>query len=423
MSTASASKFNCTQCGAGLDALGGGRVRTHICPYCGAELDAQDDYKVLAQFRDMQRPETPFDLGMTGELWGVPFTVIGTMAWVEYHAGKSWHWVDHQVYSPTHGYSWLTVENGYVTYVRKMRDTPSPATLSEAVIETSDTRPSVSFDGQSFVYYGSGRAKPTFIEGEFNYRPSMEDSIRYISLLKDDRMLDIVETADEREYEISLLPDQAALMASFGIAHGRKPRPKGVHPLDIVQRSGFQLFARNLSFGAAALTVLIAISAMYAGTGLARTDQVSVRKGLTVPFEVTTNDRLTQITIWADAYNSWAWFEAELTDAEDEPVAEFERGVEYYRGSDWKEGSQTAHTRLHLPPGTYTLHVQMSEADVDWTGGKEAKKMQVTVTQGVMNSFWLWAAAGLFALIGGGFLAERLFHNARRMSGSDWSDD
>ena len=40
----------------------------------------------------------------------VPFTVIGTIAWVEYYAQRSWHWVDHQVYSPTHGYGWLTVE-------------------------------------------------------------------------------------------------------------------------------------------------------------------------------------------------------------------------------------------------------------------------------------------------------------------------
>ena len=38
---------DCTSCGAGLDILGGGRVTTHICPYCGSELDAQDSYKVL----------------------------------------------------------------------------------------------------------------------------------------------------------------------------------------------------------------------------------------------------------------------------------------------------------------------------------------------------------------------------------------
>ena len=122
MSEAETLKLNCTQCGAGLDVLGGGRVKTHVCSYCGAELDAQDDYKVIQQFRDMKRPDTPFDLGMTGTLWGAEFTVIGTMAWAEYYAGKSWHWVDHQIFSPTHGYAWLTVENGFVTFARKSRE-------------------------------------------------------------------------------------------------------------------------------------------------------------------------------------------------------------------------------------------------------------------------------------------------------------
>ncbi len=43
MSEADVHKLNCTECGAGLDVLGGGRVKSHICSYCGAELDAQDD--------------------------------------------------------------------------------------------------------------------------------------------------------------------------------------------------------------------------------------------------------------------------------------------------------------------------------------------------------------------------------------------
>ena len=77
--------LNCTQCGAGLDVLGGGRVKTHICSYCGSELDAQDDYKVIQQFRDMIRPRSPFDLGMKGELWGTEFTIIGTIGWNEYY--------------------------------------------------------------------------------------------------------------------------------------------------------------------------------------------------------------------------------------------------------------------------------------------------------------------------------------------------
>ncbi|MCG6884163.1 MAG: DUF4178 domain-containing protein [Silicimonas sp.] len=423
MSTAQAVSFNCTQCGAGLDALGGGRVQTHVCPYCGAELDAQDGYKVLARFRDMERPETPFDIGMTGTLWDVPFTVIGTIGWVEYHAGRKWEWVDHQLFSPTHGYGWLTVEDGHVSYARKSRRVPSPAGVSDYLIETSENRPRVKLDGQSFVYYGSGVAKPFFIEGEFNYRPTLEDTVRYVSLAGDGAMLDIVEGGGEREYELVQLPDQAALLTSFGVPKGRWPKPRGVHPLEPLRRSPLQLFARNLFLGASALTFVLALILSTFGQTVGRSDEVSVWWGAKVPFEITQGNRLTEIEIWGNADNSWAWFEAELLDEEDEPVAVFERGIEYYTGSDWSEGSQRVRTRLRLPPGRYSLEVGMTEAEVDWTGGNKTSRMRVSVTEGVVSTFWLWWTAVLLGLAGAVFLAHRVYHYSRLMSGSDWSDD
>ena len=415
--------LNCTQCGAGLDVLGGGRVQTHVCPYCGSELDAQDDYRVIRQFQDMDRPRTPFDLGQTGTLWGVGFTVIGTMAWTEYHAGRSWTWVDHQIYSPTHGYAWLTVEDGFVTFARKTREVPSPAYVSKTLIETSENRPVVRLGGEKFTYYASGRAKPTFIEGEFNFRPSMKDTVDYVTLLGDERMLDIVESPGEREYEITTLPDQAALMKSFSVAPGRRPKPRGTHPLQVLDRTPLQYFIRNLALATAAVAVILAVFFTFVGTTVAGSGRVPVSTDLELPFQVTDGDRLTEITIWSNANNSWAWFEAELTDDADEAVAEFERGVEYYKGSDWSEGSQKARTRLRIPPGSYTLSLAMTEAEVDWSGGRRATQMEATVRQGVANPWWMWGTALIFGLIGGAFLAQRGSHFARRWSGSDWDDD
>ncbi|MDA8584956.1 DUF4178 domain-containing protein [Rhodobacteraceae bacterium] len=415
--------LNCTQCGAGLDVLGGGRVKTHICSYCGAELDAQDDYKVIQQFRDMKRPDTPFDLGMTGQLWGVEFTIIGTMAWTEYYEDKRWTWVDHQVYSPTHGYGWLTVDKGYVTYTRKTREIPSPPFISNSTIEHNESRPLVKFQGETFQYFSSGTASPTFIEGEFNYRPSLDDSVRYVELMGSSRMLDIVQSGREREYEVTELPDQAALLSSFGVATNRRPRQKGTHPLENLVRSSLQLFTRNVALIGAAVAVVLGIGLSAKGEQIARSGQTAVSSEITLPFEVTDDTGLTEITIEANANNSWAWFETELTDAEDEPVAAFERGIEYYSGSDWKEGSRKARTRLTLPTGTYTLYLSMTEAKVDWTGGRLATNMSVTVRQGVAQVMWVFGAATFLGLIGFLFLGQRFLHHQSRWSGSDWSDD
>ena len=416
-------KLNCTECGAGLDVLGGGRVKTHVCSYCGAMLDAQDDYRVIQQFRDMKRPETPFDLGVSGTLWGAEFTVIGTMAWAEFYNGRRWTWVDHQVFSPTHGYAWLTVEDGHVTFARKSRDVPHPAALSEMVIESAEHRPSVRFQGQTFKYYSSGRASPTFIEGEFNYRPDMDDGMRYVSLMGGERMLDIVESRREREYEVSLLPDQGALYASFGVDTARVPRPRGRHPLDALERSPLQLFTRNIFIAAAVLAFLMAIFFSYKGSTLVRTQATSVGEELEVPFRVSDGTALTEVEIWADARNAWAWFEAELTDDEDAPVAAFERGIEYYFGKDWSEGSQSVRTRLRLVPGDYTLYVSMTEAKQDWGKGRVPQVMGVNVREGVANAWWMWALMAGFAVLAFIFLGERMLRHASRWSGSDWSDD
>ena len=416
-------KFNCTSCGAGLDALGGGRVRTHVGPCCGAELDAQDDYKVLRQFRDMERPRTPFQLGMTGTFWGVEFTVIGTMAWSEYHDGRSWHWVDHQLYSPTHGYAWLTVENGHVTFARKSRSMSRPASISDSAIENAENRPSVRFRDKTFVYYGSGRASPNFIEGEFNFRPDMDDSIRYVSLMGGEEMLDIVESRTEREYEISVLPDQAALFESFGIAPRDRPRAIGTHALDALDRSPLQLFTRNLFLLGAVLAVFVAIVMTYLGSEIAKSQTARAGSEIELPFTVTNGRVLTEIELWADVHNSWAWFEAELTDDEDETVAAFEDGVQFYKGSDWSEGSQRRRVRMYLEPGEYTLYLSLTEAEVDWSGGRKARNFRATVREGVANAWWVWGAAVLLALLAFIFLGERFLRHHARWSGSDWSDD
>jgi hypothetical protein len=85
--------INCTSCGAGLSVLGGGRVRARVCEYCGAVLDAQHDFKVLATYRDMPRPSSPFRIGMEGEIDGVRWQVIGTLGRLE-SVGGTWRWVD-----------------------------------------------------------------------------------------------------------------------------------------------------------------------------------------------------------------------------------------------------------------------------------------------------------------------------------------
>ena len=122
--------INCTSCGAGLNVLGGGRVQVMVCGYCGTELDAQDDFAKLRKFSDLRRPTSPFSIGMTGAIDGVVFTVIGTLGMRETWNRQVWTWVEHQVFSPTHGYAYLTFEDGKLSFTRRYRGSTRPSWIT-----------------------------------------------------------------------------------------------------------------------------------------------------------------------------------------------------------------------------------------------------------------------------------------------------
>lgn len=413
--------INCTQCGAGLEVLGGGRVRAHVCGYCGAELDAQDKYKVLRQFKDMKRPTSPFQVGMEGEIDGVHMVVIGTVGREEVHGGRSWNWVNHQLYSPTHGYAWLTWEDGNVVFTRKTRRVPSPSFISEHKIENSESRPTVRLDDRIYTYFSSGSSRITFVEGEFNWIPEMGDRNKYVSLTCSDEMLSIAEGKGEREYELTTLPDRDTIFTSFGIDAGEWPSPTRIHPLATFKRSENSAFARNLAFACSALCLILAIVMLMLGDRIAG-DTARVGDALKVPFVVSDASRLVQVELSANVDNSWAGLEAEIVDENDEAVFSFERGVEYYHGYDdgyWTEGSQASSVYLRLAAGKYVLNASMAEADRN----RLPSQFGVQVWEGVVSSFWLWIGFVVFLLIGISFLVQRFWHHSRRMSGSDWDDE
>ena len=125
--------INCTACGATLDVLGGHRVKSLVCGYCGSVMDSHAGYQVIQRYRDSpDRPAAPLALGMEATLKGVPFTIIGMIEYVSRQSGPGWaetyDWISFQLYSPTHGYAWLTWNKGHYVFSYRTRDLPHPVT-------------------------------------------------------------------------------------------------------------------------------------------------------------------------------------------------------------------------------------------------------------------------------------------------------
>ncbi len=243
------SVISCPTCGAGLDVLGGGRVITHICGYCGTELDALDSYRALRRFADLPRPGSLFGIGMTGRVAGVEYTVIGTLGVSD---GASW--AEHLLFSPTHGYAWLSVEDGHLIWTRRYRK--AVAWMSVTQVETSEHPPEVRSEGETYRYYETSHSRISHAEGEFTWRPAIGDRAVTVSALSDRHMLHFTETGAEREVERSAYLPQAETLAAFGLEPLRRV---GVHPLQPHVAGPHDGFLTRMALGFAAVSAVLSL--------------------------------------------------------------------------------------------------------------------------------------------------------------------
>lgn len=413
--------INCTNCGAGLPVLGGGRVSTQVCGYCGAALDANDAYRVLQVWDGMERPRSPFRLGMTGAIDGVEFTIIGTLGMREVWGRQIWDWVDHQLFSPTHGYAWLTVEDGHCVLTRKLRDGPMDAFLTSAEVDRADHPPRVVWQGQSYRYYATTNWETIYVEGEFNWRPERGRKGMTVTVMTEDPangMLGFVEPKDggEREIERShLWPDA---QTAFGV---EKPvRPHGQHPLgDITSTFGPFLALWFAGLAVVATVLIFAVLAqepdeqrLYSGP--------SANLPAALTFDVTDTTRPARVLLTQAIDNAWAGYNVAMTAPDGTRLAETYREISYYSGGSgedaWSEGGRRQTLNFIPPmPGTYTLSVTQDEMALN------AAPMLVTFREGRLNAFWTVLAAGGFAAAAIGSLLLGLRRKTARWKGSDWT--
>ena len=423
--------INCTSCGAGLDVLGGGRVVVQICPYCGAELDAQNNYKTLRQFKDQERPETPLSIGMSGTLFGVEFTIIGLIEHTERWSGRFYRWVDHQLFSPTHGYAWLTLENGHLVFSRRYR---GPGWISERWVETAEFPPSVTNEYGTFRYYETTTSSITYVEGEFTWQPKVGEQTTTISAMSDTAMLGFSTTGSERETYQSVYVSKEEAQSAFGTQLNLKPYR--VHPLQPFVVGPNYWFLLVSSLGFALLCLLMAfVFTVRAGHPVIQGQNI---KADDLPVEITIplkgDSQLTQITFAGDVKNSWAYLDLELLDPEGEPVFIAGRTIESYNGRDadgsWSEGTGRASLRFRPEQtGDYTLALDVPEQGL-WRGSgvgnvpnRPFNQLSVNVRSHLSSGLWVTALAGAFGLLFLFQFGRKWLHHRARWSGTDWVDE
>lgn len=225
----------CTQCGAPLELHGGQRVQSLNCAYCGAVLDARKDYRVLFQYQNREKPFSPLQLGMQGRIKGVEFTLIGML---QYVSEDQYKWLDYQLYSPTHGYAWLTYNRGHYVFTRRTRDLPKPSSLRRDL----PPRTRIYLGKETFLIYESYQARVAYVEGELTWIAREGDAIEVLEAINPPRVLSYVNTEAELEYEISEYLSPQFIHDSFELP-GEVEIARGIHP---AQPYPHQEFTDNL---------------------------------------------------------------------------------------------------------------------------------------------------------------------------------
>lgn len=415
--------INCTSCGAGLSVLGGGRVLSQVCGYCGAVLDAQDNYKVLDSIGKRNHPDSPVQIGMTLHVDGVEFTVIGTLGMVEKYRGREWRWVEHQIFSPTHGYLWLNLEDGNLTVTRKVRDYDMRHWLSPSTVERAETPPKRSYGGVNYRYYETSTAQIDFMEGEFNWIPKLREQVEVVSLLGPDAMVELVKSPREREVEITRLLPRAEAARDLGVEEAAFG-PAKRHPLEPYKPLRDEGFLRKVfMFTAVAAALMGLFFATSSGREVLATPAVSIAQmPQSFQFEIKNASQLARVEFATTFQNQWASLAAELRGPDGEILLAGERTVSFYSGREggenWSEGSRQQSFRFHPPEeGVYTVTMEYLEGEAA-TGS-----VVLRIFEGKPTGFWGFALAALAGL-GWLFVKGRsAMHQKRRFAGSDWTDE
>lgn len=391
--------LDCPNCGTGLPFHGGGRVMAMVCPSCGSTLSAEENFAAVSRFLDAPRPETPFELGMTGTIDGVEFTLIGILGLVEKEDGEEWRWVDHQLYSPTHGYAWLTLESGGLSFTRRLRLGFRPQWWDIDRAEALEDKAKAWLGGRSCLFDEAGAPEIDYAAGEFSWVPKRGDKRRVARFDGDDFVLTYGEAANgEREVELTTDLDRAATLEAFGLkgdalgagAGPRVGRSRGVLP-----------FLRNT----AAATALITMISAFVASGMEplAANIPAQKPPLSFEFPVATKDELHRVKLETNVSNSWAEMTVEVVDPKGETSFEAVRGAEYYYGRDsegsWTEGSKSA-SILFRPTQTGTYKVKIEDfSTATWGRGRPATTVSAQVFSGAMATGWFWGAFGLSLVI------------------------
>jgi len=266
--------IKCTNCGAPLKLLGGGRVMTVTCPYCKSVLDLNDNYKVLSNFRNIQALHgLPFNLGMNGKLKGIDYTIIGRVDYrvIEYPDSQ---WTDFLLFSALYGYAWLTYEEGSLSYSRRERKFPN--------LEWNEItgHSHIMVGERTYETYDAYSAKIAYVEGELTWVAKKNDNTSFIDLIDPPFGISAEKSKNEIEYYQSEYLEADEVYEAFSVPQEKRTVEEGFNPLKPFEQPFFKSLS-HISKWVIVMVVLLFFALKLDGQGKVLTHFTADNQGVT----------------------------------------------------------------------------------------------------------------------------------------------
>jgi len=251
-------------------------------------MDRHGGFILLQQYRNMPRPDGPLHLGDSGVLNGIEQTVIGIVGVATEVEGETYDWTDYQLYSPTHGYSWLTWNNNHVVHSRKIRGN-FPELQNRYRMERIDAL------DRTFRFVERYSSEITFLEGELTWRARLGERTDTAEIAAAPYGISESHSVDEIEHTLQTYVHRDELVSAFDLKR-TLPEAIGIHPIQpFVARFHSFLAKEAIAFAGLCLAIGVVLSIWVNGRVVAE-GYTNPRTGnLVMEFESKRSNALTQL--------------------------------------------------------------------------------------------------------------------------------
>ena len=356
------SSLHCPHCGGPLDRRGYGYTLTMVCPQCLSVLDATTPKLTkLQQIEEKQRCTLAIPLGARGKFGTTTFENIGFQVRGVTVDGQTYSWHEYLLFNPYVGFRYLTTYNGHWNFVTPLESVP---------VRTAGARPTAVVEQRSYRHFSGGKAKTSFVLGEFPWRVKAGDTVWADDFVDPPEILSGESTNDEATWSKGSYILGTDVWKAFQLpgtpppaigTYLNQPNPYAGKPSHMW--TTFLILLCLLLGLMAFFGIFSRKESVLAETHRFSSSDQGEASYVTRPFKLEGRTSTVELSVDTDLSNNWAYFNFALINQDTGVAYDFGREVSYYSGSDsdgaWTEGDRTTTVLVgSIPPGNYYLRVE-----------------------------------------------------------------